>query len=195
MVPGNLRDALCVAGSPLAREIGAVICFDGQVLAPLGTTKRAGLRPFSAGAEVGTVCGGSFTPTTVKERPFLGPLPAAGDTPRVDIVAAYPGADATAIDAYIAAGAQGLVVEAMGHGNAGWPIVEGVRNATARGVAVVVTTRVAGGHANAIYGPGHDLVAAGAVMAHELRTSQARVLLMAALAARLPVADVVGRLG
>lgn len=193
--PANLRDALTVAGSARSRDLGVLICFAGAVLAPLGTTKTAGPQTFAGGSRVGTVAGGVFGQTAPRERPYLGDATGLTDIPRVDIVSAYPGADSTAIDAYIAAGAQGLVIEAMGHGNAGTAIVDAVRNANSRGIAVAVTTRIPGAQARAVYGPAYDLIEAGAVMVPNLRTSQARVLLMAALAMGLPVGDVVGRWG
>ncbi|MFN8033423.1 MAG: asparaginase [Mycobacterium sp.] len=190
--PANLRDALAVAASPAARGLGVLICFAGAVLPPLGTTKLGGPGLFGGVAPVGTVGDGAVTLTGAKQRPYLG-RPA--EVCRVDIVAAYPGADGTAVDAFVAAGACGLVVEAMGGGNAGRPVVEAVRQACAQGVAVAVTTRVPTGGAGTAYGPGHDLVQAGAVMAPRLRASQARVLLLAALSLGLPVADIVGRWG
>ncbi|TGD90473.1 asparaginase [Mycolicibacterium sp. CH28] len=190
--PANLRDALTVAASPQARGLGPLICFAGSVRPPLGTTKVGGPALFGGRSPVGEVSAGTFTVTGTKRRAFLG---AGADPARVDIVAAYPGADGTAIDAFADAGARGLVVEAMGAGNAGTPVVEAVARACARGVAVAVTTRVPGGRASAAYGPGHDLVRGGAVLVPELRSSQARVLMMAALGLGLPVVDVVGRWG
>ena len=190
--PGNLRDALAVAASPLARELGVLICFAGAVLPPLGTTKVGGPGLFGGRPPVGEVRDGTFVVTGSKQRAYVG---AVGDVPRVDIVAAYPGADGAAIDALALAGARGLVVEAMGAGNAGSPVVDAVRRASARGLAVAVTTRVPQGRTVALYGPGHDLVGAGAVMVPALRSSQARVLLMAALGLGLTVADVIARWG
>lgn len=190
--PGNLRDALTVASSPRSHGLGVLISFAGTVRMPLGTTKTGGFGVFGGAQPVGVVTAEGFAVSADKLHPYLGPLTSA---PRVDIVAAYPGADGTAIAAFVAAGARGLVVEAMGSGNAGTPIVTAVERACAAGLAVAVTTRVPGGGTAAGYGPGHDLVAAGAVLVPRLRASQTRVLMMAALGAGLTVADVVARWG
>lgn len=190
--PVNLREALTVAADPAARGLGALLSFAGTVWAPLGTTKLGGPGLFGGTPPVGRVAGGRFTLAAAKARPLLGRVT---EVPRVDIAAAYPGSDGTAIDAFIAAGARGVVVEAMGAGNTGTAVVDAVARACAQGVAMAIATRVPGGGTKAAYGPGHDLVAAGAVMVPRLRASQARVLIMAALGAGLPVGDVVARWG
>jgi L-asparaginase len=180
--PANLRDALTLAANPDAKQIGVVVTLAGTIWQPLGLTKTG---VGFVGVEVGVSAG---------QRVSFGAL-TAGRAPRVDVIATYAGSDAVAIDACVAAGAKGIVLESLGSGNAGAAVIDGVRRACAAGVEVVISTRVPGARVTVGYGPGRLLVEAGAVVAATLAPPQSRVLLMAALAAGRSVAEVFGTYG
>ncbi|KAA0101270.1 asparaginase [Mycolicibacterium sp. P1-18] len=180
--PANLHDAVTLAANPDARGIGVVVTLAGTIWQPLGLTKT----------------GAGFVGVDVipraRPRATLGALSAAR-APRVDVVATYAGSDAVALDACVAAGARGVVLESLGSGNAGAAVVDGVRQVRAAGVEVVLSSRVPGARVTVGYGPGRMLVDAGAVVATTLPPPQSRVLLMAALAAGEVVGDVFARWG
>ncbi|MDQ1662397.1 MAG: L-asparaginase [Blastococcus sp.] len=186
--PRNLTDAVTVAAAPLARGLGVLIGFGGQLFPARGTRKGhtlaadAFLNP--AGGPLGWIHGGDVGIVTQPRRGPALPLDAFDPAGvRVDVVACYPDADATALRACADAGARGIVLEATGAGNANPLICAAVAELTAAGVVVVTSTRVAAGPVAAIYGDGGgiDLVRAGAVPSGLLRPPQARVLLAALL--------------
>lgn len=180
--PANLAAAVAMAASPKNRGLGVAVTLAGSVWQPLGLTKT------------GSGFVGEVVTPTARERSWFGALCAAS-APRVDVVAVYAGSDAVALDACVAAGARGIVLTALGSGNAGAAVIDGVRRAREAGVEVVISTRVPGAQVTVGYGPGRLLVDAGAVVAPSLPPPQARVLLMAALAAGRSVRDVFAVLG
>lgn len=173
--PANLAAALRLAGDSATR--GVVIAFGGRVLPAWSAYKYS-----SDSAD-------AFRATQDQAVPPSPKLPRPLENIRVDIVAIYPGCDETHIRASLAADADGIVLAALGSGNANPATVDAVRDCTAQGVSVVVSSRVPDGLLAAGYGGGgggHDLGAAGAIHARTLRPGQARILLAALLTNACP---------
>jgi L-asparaginase len=189
--PRNLAEAIAVAVDPDSAGRGAMVVFDGTVYPARGIRKAHTLASTAFVAPDGGTLGWVHD-----GRVQLGARRTAGAAldlsafdaarARVDIVAIYPGADATALHAFAAAGARGVVLEGTGAGNANPEICAAVAELCAAGVVVVTATRVEQGPVAAIYGDGGgiDLLAAGAVPAGRLRPSQARICLAALLGVR-----------
>ena len=175
--PQNLADAIAYAttGAP-----GVSIRFGGLTVPARGAFKShtSSLEAFTA------------VPTPMRTRPTLTLTPLAGND--VVIISAWPGASRTMVDAAVASGAGGIIVEAMGSGNMGSQMGEGVADALEAGIPILITTRVPEGSVSLAYGGsggGATLARNGALGTGTLRASQARMVLLAALATGTDVAE------
>lgn len=186
--PANLRDALVAAADPRSRGLGAVLVFDGFGYPARGVRKVETLSAHAFAAPgrgpLLRLADGQLWPLARPER--SSPLPLDLDLeqlPRVDVVAAYPGADGTLLRASVAAGAAGVVIAALGAGNAGPELVGAAAEAVASGVPVLVCSRVGSGPVLPLYaGGGAALREAGALFGQDLSPWQGRLLLAAACA-------------
>ena len=103
--PGNLSRAIAVAGSPQARGRGVLLAFAGTIFPAAGVRKSHTTRLDAfANPDFGTAGSVSDSGEVAMQaaRRGLAPLPLPGEdagSPRVDLVAAYPGADSTLLRA------------------------------------------------------------------------------------------------
>lgn len=180
--PANLAAALAVAADPRYRNHGVLLAFAGVVQAVRGMSKASTVaaQPFAGGTPAPLPAGGQGHRLLVRPAPITGL--------RVDIVASYPGADAALLTAALAAGAHAIVLAGTGSANMTADLGHAVRDAVAAGVPVVLSTRVPFGEVEPIYGGdggAHTLASAGALISRRLRPGQARIALLAMLAAGL----------
>ncbi len=185
--PRNLLNAARICVSPDARGKGSMIVLNNQINAGREVTKthtsdvetfKSGDYGFLGNADADRVI---FYRAPLR-RQYI-PL-VAQKLPYVEIIAAYGGADATLIKAAVAAGAKGLVIQALGWGNVNIPMYEGIKEVTAKGIPVVISTRVPNGRVLPVYGyvgGGNTLKKVGAIFADNLQPQKARLLLMLAL--------------
>jgi L-asparaginase len=187
--PRNLLDAVRVAVSPEAVGKGVLVVLNGQINAARDVTKThtSQVETFRS-LEFGEL--GIADAETV--RFYRSPLRrqtisvTAGTTlGRVEIVYNYAGADGRLIRALIREeGLAGLVVAGLGLGNVTAGVAEAIAEARAKGVPVVIGTRVLSGRVFSL-GDGKSsaigLKKIGCVLADNLNPQKARVLLMLAL--------------
>ena len=105
---------------------------------------------------------------------------------RVELIAAAAGTDAKFLRHAVATGARGIVLTALGQGNVPPAMLDGVREAVAARVPVVVASRCAEGRTAPRYGypgGGVTLADAGAIFSGCLPAPKARIKLMELLGA------------
>ncbi|MER6473155.1 asparaginase [Streptomyces collinus] len=185
--PANLAAAFAVAADAGARGVGPLLVFDGLAWQARGVRKVETLASGAFDAPGRGPClrvtPDGVRPLGARSRPPAFDLDAVDELPRVDVVTAYAGCDGALLEAAVAAGARGVVLQALGAGNAGPAVTGTVGRLVAEGVPVLVCSRAFSGPVTPLYagGGGADLDRAGAVFAGDLSPWQARLLLSVAL--------------
>ncbi len=182
----NLVNAVQVAASQEARGLGVLVLLNEEIQAAREVTKTSThrLETFRS-PDLGMLgYADADGRVSIYRRPARRHAPdtefdlqALEDLPRVDIVAAYAGADATAISAFVAAGARGIVVSSLAPGLVASAQQEALRSARAQGVIIVLSTRAGSGRVLRRA----SLREQGIVTADNLNPQKARVLTMLAL--------------
>jgi L-asparaginase len=187
--PRNLLDAIRVALASDAVRKGVMVVMNGQINAARDVTKTntSQVETFR-GLEFGAlgvvdVEKVRFYRAPLRRQTF--PLEARIQLSRVDIVLSYAGADGLLIRSLVRDGTvQGLVIAGLGLGNVTGSMFDAIQEARARGIPVVIGTRVPTGRVfplSAAKGSALALKAIGCVLADNLSPQKARVLLMLAL--------------
>ena len=185
--PRNLFNALDVCEAARGLELGVVVALNDSVHAAREVTKSQTLNveTFNSGAW-GSL--GQVRPNRVvfHRRPLRRlhvPL-RPGPLPSVLIVPMYAGATRELVDAAVACGAKGIVIEAIASGHVNKAMQDGIFSALDAHVPVVVATRIPSGGTRAGYsfeGSSHHLASRGAVLSEDLSPWKARILLQLAL--------------
>ena len=181
----NLVNALRVAASPEARGLGALVLLNDEIHAAREVTKTSTsrLQTFRA-PDVGCLGHADGDRLAWYRRPLRRTAPdtefdvrGRESLPRVDIAHCYAGADGTAIEAFRAAGAEGIVVAGFAPGFVTPAMAEALRAAAGAGLAVAMSTRAGSGRAF----PTTRVLEAGMIPADNLTPQKARILLSLAL--------------
>lgn len=192
--PRNLYDAVRVAASKDAWNKGVLHCMNQFINPARDVTKNIAYRTNTfVGVDVGAI--GFADPDQVKfyrtpvRRHTLNSEFAGIDyktLPKVEVAYAYRDAPDYIIDAMVANGVKGIVVEGTGAGSATTGQTEAIKRAQAKGVVVVSTARTLGGRVQdtkrrreAKIVPGDNLV-----------PEKARILLQLALTKSSDLAEV-----
>ena len=184
--PRNLLDAIHICLNENCRNLGVLVCLNGEINAASEVTKiyTEQIDSFTSldFGNLGFVQNG---------RVILNRLPRKLETietdhlvPNVDMLTVYAGMDDKFFKYSADSGVEGIVVEALGVGNVPPPAFEGIKYAVEKGIPVVLVSRCPAGETLDIYsypGAGKWLHKLGVIFADYLNGQKARIKLMLAL--------------
>lgn len=184
--PANLAAAICTVISKESRNRGVLVCFNGELHNASEVTKAnsMSLNAFATPnfGHIGIVDNNEvlFYRNNIKRVN----IDVDKITADVDIIKCVGGLDSRIINFCVQQGDKGLVIEAMGRGNIPPEMVEGIKNAIEKKVAVVIVSRCYEGRVLDSYGyegGGKHLRKLGVIFGDNLPGQKARIKLMLAL--------------
>jgi len=181
----NLVNAIRVAASPDARGLGVLVLMNDEIHAAREVTKTSTFRLQTFRTPDFGVLGHADGDTVAfYRRPLRAGAPDTEfdisklpELPRVDIAYAYAGGDGTAVRAFVAAGAKGIVSAGFAPAFVPPGDYTALSEAVNQGVIVVQSTRAGSGRTFR----GKRLADAGFLIADNLNPQKARILLSLAL--------------
>lgn len=194
--PLNLVNAIRTAGSPASRGRGVLVMLNDEIQAAREVTKTstARLQTFRSPdfGVLGHVDGEEvvyYRSTMRRHAPDTEfDLRGLDALPRVDIAYSHAGGDGTAVRAFVAAGARGIVSAGFAPAMTTPAETEALKEAARGGVVVVQATRAGSGRTADIT----RLREAGFVNADNLNPQKSRILLALALTATRDPAEIAG---
>lgn len=179
----NMASAIRVASSPAVRGLGVLVVFNEEIHAPREVTKTATwrLQTFQT-PDFGALGHADADTVAIYRRPVRAPKPLCDlreldALPRVDIAYSHADGDGTAIQAFVAAGAAGIVSAGFAPGMHTPAELDALGAAVEAGVLLVQSSRAGSGRVVAL----SRLVEAGIIPADNLNPQKARILLALAL--------------
>jgi L-asparaginase len=182
----NLLNAIRVAGATEVRGLGVLALLNDEIQAAREVTKTSTYRLQTFRSPDFGVLGHADGDGTVAiyRRPVRRHAPDTefdvadlDDLPRVDILYSYAGSDGAAVNAFVRAGAKGIVAAGMAPGFCTQDECAALEKAQETGVVVAQGSRAGSGRVM----PGETMRLKGAVSADNLNPQKARILLMVAL--------------
>ncbi len=185
--PNNLLNAVTQVLSPAARDWPVTVTLNRYVNAArwVRKTHTTNVQTFESGEQgyLGYVYDGEVQ--RFHEGPETKRLPIPDALPEIAYLATFAGDDGRYVRQAIASGVQGLVIDAVGAGNVNPALAKAISEAIAKGIVVVITSRVDWGAVEPSYGDvggGADLLKRGCILGGNLDGPKARLLLMLGIA-------------
>ena len=185
----NLKNSIYAASSELLHNVGVVVVFNERIYSAkyvkkVHASNLQGFESYGYGY-LGII---DNDVVSIYQKPIRKEhYKLVKDIPRVDIIKCHTGSDGVFINASIAAGAKGIVLEGVGRGQVTPMMLEAIQYALDQNLVLVMTTSAEEGKVYPSYGykgSAHDLKLRGVILGEDYDSKKARIRLSVLLASK-----------